>query len=123
RGFELRERLFVGCAAVGVELSEAAPVKVLKVGIGAGERQINVVEHTRVTPTGLAGGPGHQAFRECGNRGALLIIEECAMLNRGGMRLTGSGSVLMLLECLSVNVGDEPRAGDGSGAHGGALQK
>ena len=33
---------------MGIELGEAAPVEILLVGIGAGERQIDVVEHVGI---------------------------------------------------------------------------
>ncbi len=80
-GIQLSEGLLMRRMAVGIELSEAAAIKILKVGIGAGEGQINVVEHARVARSRLPWRSGHEAFGKRRHSAGLLVIEEGAMLN------------------------------------------
>ncbi len=89
-GVELGECGIVGLAAVGIERGQTAPVEVLHVGIGAREREIDVVEHARVGGAGLAGRARHQPLRERGNRDGIVIVEECAVARAVRMR-TGCG--------------------------------
>ena len=54
RGVELRERRLISLAAIRIELSQPAPVEILKIGVSAGERQIDVIEHARIERARLA---------------------------------------------------------------------
>ena len=76
---EPHEGFAIGLAAVHIELSEPATVEILKVGIGPGERQIDVIEHSRITRTRLARCAGHQPFGERRNRLGVGVVEERAM--------------------------------------------
>ena len=53
------ERLAVSLRAMGVELDDAGPIEFLLVGIGAGERKIDVVQDSR--HRSLPAGPAHPA--------------------------------------------------------------
>src|SRR5262249_20061562 len=66
-------------AAIGVERREAAAVEVLLVGIGAGERKIDVVEDAGVARARLARCAGHQPLGEGRDRRRILFVEEGAM--------------------------------------------
>ena len=71
--------MLVGLAAIGVELGETAPIEILLVLVGAGERQIDVVEHVGIARARLARRARHQPFGECRDGLALLVIEEHAV--------------------------------------------
>ena len=74
-------------AAVGVELCEAAPVKILKIRVSARQRQVNVIEHARIVCARLVRSAGHQAFGERGDGDGIVMIEEGAMLGAAGMHV------------------------------------
>ena len=69
----------MGVAAIRVELSEPAPVEILEVGVGAGEREIDVIEHPSITGARLLWRSGHQPFGERGDRLGIGVVEERAM--------------------------------------------
>src|SRR5207253_8326357 len=85
---EPNEGLVIGFAAIRIELSKAAPVEILKIGVCAGERQINVIEHPRVACARLAGRTRHETFSECRDCRSIVVIEERAMPLAGRMRLS-----------------------------------
>ena len=68
-----------GLAAIGVERGEAAAVEVLLVGVGAGQRKIDVVEHAGIARARLARCAGHQPFGKGRDRRRILVVEEGAM--------------------------------------------
>ena len=95
RGGEPREGLVVRLAAIGFELGEAAAVEILLVLVGAGESEVEIVEHIGVARTGLTGRTRHQPFGERRDGGALVVIEENPVAverlsrMRGPVRLRG----------------------------------
>src|SRR5262249_21137334 len=99
-----------------IELSEPAPVEILKIGIGARKRQINVIEHSRIARSRLAGRTRHQALGERGNRRGIIVIEERAMPLGSRMRLCWRS-------ILGFSGGCMLRAGDSPGADERADQK
>ncbi len=121
-GIELNEGLVVGLATMGIELCEPGAVEILKIGIGAGERQIDVVDHSSVIRSGFAWRSRHEPLREGCHRRGLLIIEKRAMLHGVGVRLFGC-LLLRLGERLGVNIRHQPRTGRSSGAHRCLHQK
>ena len=80
-GAEPHEWLFMSAAAIRFELSQAAPVKILQIGVSAGEREIDVIEDVGVARSRLAGRAGHEPFGERGDRGGVGVVEERAMLS------------------------------------------
>ena len=114
---EPHEWLFIGAAAVRFELSQAAPVEILQLGVGAGEREIDVIEHVRVARSRFAGRAGHEPFGKRRDRGGVGVVEERAMLAAARMLRAGScGAALHLLVILGDRVGHEPRSRSGSRA-------
>ncbi len=115
RGAEPDERFVVGLAAIIVELREPTPVEVLQVLIGASEREIDVVEHTRIERARLARRARHQPFGEGCDRGGVLGIEESA-ISAGGMRVPGRGNagccVFGVRLCQRFRHGADTCAGD-----------
>ena len=108
----------MSAAAIGIELSEPAPVEILQVGVGAGEREIDVVEHVGVARSGFAGRAGHEAFGERGDRGGVGVVEERAVLAACWVLRAGScGASFHLLVILGDRVGDEARSCSGSRAY------
>ena len=76
------ERLAVCALAVRIELREAAPIEFLLVRVGAGEREIDVVEHAGIGRARLARRAGHQPLGECLDGAAVVIVEERAVRRR-----------------------------------------
>ena len=110
-GAELHERRLVGLLAIGFERVEPAPVEVLQVLVGAGEREIDVVEHARVERARLARRAGHQPLGEGRDGGGVVGIEERAVSGAGWMPVNGGlrrAAVLMVL-CLCERCRDRPR--------------
>ena len=91
RGIQPDERLVIGLATIRIELSEPAPVEILKIGVGAGERQVDVIEHPRIARTRLVGRAGHEPLGERGNRGGIFVVEERAVLDDIRVRLGRRG--------------------------------
>jgi hypothetical protein len=60
---EAAERLAVGLGAMCVELRDAAPIKILLVGVGTRQREVDVVQYASIGRARLAGRAGHQAAR------------------------------------------------------------
>ena len=89
-GAELRERRVVGLAAIGFERRQPTPIEILLVGIGAGEREIDVIEHARIRAPGLPGAPGISRSANAATV-AVVVIEEGAVPRAMRMRL-GRGS-------------------------------
>ena len=85
-GAELHERRLVGLLAIGFERVEPAPVEVLLVRIGAGEREIDVVEHAGVERARLARRARHQPFGEGRDGRGFVGVEERAVSGAGWMR-------------------------------------
>ena len=67
-----------------LELRQTAPVEILKIGVGSGQSEINVIEHARIARTRLARCSRHEPLCERRNRGSLVVVEERAMLLTGG---------------------------------------
>src|SRR4051794_32263000 len=78
-GAEPRERRLLRLFTIGVECSQAAPVEILQIGVGAGEPQIDVVEDAGIERARLSGRSRHQPFGEGGNRRGIFVVEERAM--------------------------------------------
>jgi hypothetical protein len=125
RGGETAERFFVGFAAVRVERGEPAPVKVLQVGVGARQRQIDIVEHVRVARARLARCAGHEPFGKCRNGGGVFAVEECAEPRAARRRMggAGSGSRRACVMRLRERVGHKGCASDGTCADRRAEQE
>src|SRR6516225_1674822 len=83
---ELHEGLLIGFAAVGVELSEPAPVEILKIGVSAREREIDIVENSSVACARPAWRARHQALGERRDRGGLFFVKERASLRTRRVR-------------------------------------
>ena len=83
RGGEPPERLAVGLRAMGIELRQAAAIEILQVGIGAGEREIDVVEHVGIGRARLAGRARHQPLGERGDGVRVVVVEERAVMLAG----------------------------------------
>ncbi len=115
-GVQLNERRVVSLATMGIELCEPGAIEILKIGIGAGERQIDVVDHSSVIRSGFAWRSWHEPLSEGCNRRGLLIIEKRAMLNGIGVHLFGC-LLLRLGGRLGVKIRRQPRTGRSSGAH------
>ena len=64
---------------MGVELGEPAPVEILQVGIGAGEREIDVVEHVGIGRARLARRARHQPLGERRDGARIVVVEEGAV--------------------------------------------
>jgi hypothetical protein len=64
---------------VFIELRQAAPVKILKVGVGAGQSEIDVIDDARVSCTWFAWCSRHEPLGECRNGGGIALIEKCAV--------------------------------------------
>jgi hypothetical protein len=79
RGAARRERFAMGFTAIAIERGEPAPIEILLAGISAGQRKIDVIEHTGVAGARLAGCSGHQPLGEFRNRNGKLVIEERAV--------------------------------------------
>src|SRR5947209_4102585 len=75
---QVHERLAMSLAAVLIELRQPATVEILQIGVGAGERQIDVVEHSGIARARLARCPGHEPLGEGRNRGGIVAVEERA---------------------------------------------
>src|SRR5712692_3737751 len=106
----------MGLAAVGIERSQPAPVEILQIFVGTGERQIDVIEHARIARAGLARCAGQEPLGERRNDGGIVVVEEGAMPRAMRMRLRSRGwgvCYLVLLVRLGERVGHEPRARDG----------
>ena len=91
RGGELDERLAVGGAAVGIERREPAPIEVLLIGIGAGERKVDVVEDIGLARPGLPRRAGHEPLGEGRDSGRIVGVEEGAMAVRMRVRRVSCG--------------------------------
>src|SRR5206468_346039 len=89
RGSELREWLAVGPAAMLLERREPAPIEILQVRIGAGEREIDVVEHVGVARARLARRARHQPLGEGRHGRGVVLIEEGAKPFAIGMLVRG----------------------------------
>ena len=79
RRSEPAERLAVGLGAMGVELRDAAPVEVLLVCVGAGKREVDVVQYAGIGRARLARRAGHQPLGERGDGARIVVVEEGAM--------------------------------------------
>jgi hypothetical protein len=103
--------------AIGVERSQSAPVKILQIGVGAGERQIDIVEHAGIERAGLSGCPGHQPFGEGSNRRGIFVVEERAMAGARRMRVRCGSCLLQLRRGLRQGLWCEtrPRGRAGTG--------
>jgi len=109
---EADKRLVISLAAIRVELREPTPVEILQVGISAGERQIDVIEHTSIARSRLARRTRHHTFGERRHRLCIGIIEECAMpfAIRVHVRRGRSSGFGMMRMCLSGGFGHQLRA-------------
>jgi hypothetical protein len=115
---------------MGVELGEAAPVKILLVGIGAGDCQIDVVQDAGIGRARQARRTGHQPFGERGDGARIVVVEEravaaghvvhgmCGMIR--GRRIDRRVALLMVF---GESFRNERGAGGGSGAQRRADQK
>src|SRR5258706_10181322 len=111
-------------AAVGVELSQPAPVEILKVGVSAGESQVDIVEHSGVVRARLVRRTRHQALRERRNRDGIVVIEKGSMFSAAWMLMSGRWTLrLLVLIHLSVQFGYESRTRNGARANRGANQE
>ena len=106
---KLSEGLAVGHTAVRLERGEAASIKVLLIRIGAREREVDVIEHTRLGRARLARGPRHQTLGKGGNGRRIVVIEESTMACSMPMHASfgGRGYHVALLVCLGDCVGDK----------------
>ena len=115
---EPHEWLFMSATAVRFELCQAAPVEILQLGVSAGEREINVIEHVGVARSRLAGRAGHDPFGKRRDRGGVGMVEERAMLAAARMLRAGScGAAFHLLVILGDRVRNETRSRSGSRAN------
>jgi hypothetical protein len=105
-----------------VELRQAAAIEILQVRIGAGEREIDVIEHVGVGRSRLAGRARHQPFGERGDGVRVVVVEERAMMfaadrhrhiggRRRGRRV-GCGNVMFL--AFGQRFGHEAHTGGGT---------
>jgi hypothetical protein len=114
---ELDEGLVEGLEAIGIERGEAAAVEILLVGIGAGESEVDVVEHAGIARARLARRARHQPLGECRDRCRIVIVEEgtvafAAVMAMGGIRrLCGLGVLAMLGKRPCHHGGPGDRAG------------
>ena len=106
----------MGLAAILIELSQPAPVEILKIGVGAGEGQINVIEHRRIERARLARRAGHEPFGERRDRGGLIVVEERAMVD-------GCAIGVRMLVLLGERLGHQAGARNGPRAHTRAHQE
>ena len=105
--------------AVLIELRQAAPVEILKVGVRTGERKVDVIDDRRIPRAWFARRSGHQSFGECRNRGSVALVEKCAVPLPVGPRLGSGrrlrGRVLFLIPLSALRhqsrAGNGPRAG------------
>jgi len=74
-----------------------APVEILQVRIGAGEREIDIVEDAGVAGAGLAGSARHEPLDERRNRRGVVAVEECAELCASLVRMVGAGAAPFFL--------------------------
>jgi hypothetical protein len=109
-------------AAVRIELSKTAPVEILKIGVSARERQIDVVEHSCFTRARLIRPTWHQPFGKRRQGGGIVVVEEGSMLSAAWM-LMGRGIGLLVLLKLGVRLGHEPRTCNGARANRCANQE
>src|SRR5262249_59020416 len=91
--------------------SEPAPVEFLQIGVSAGEREIDVVEHAGIVRAGLPRCTGHQPLGKCRDRGSIVVVEARAMAWAMRMPLGSRGwGVRRVVLCVRLRerVGDEP---------------
>src|SRR6516164_9502098 len=108
----------MGLATVRVELCKAAPVEVLKIRVGPGERQVDVAEYSRFPRTRLARCARHQPLGERRNGGGVLLVKECP-----GVRMRVGGYFLALSPVLAGRVGQNSGPSNGPRPNGGTDQK
>src|SRR5712671_4082421 len=110
-------------AAICVELGEPAPVEILKVGVSAGESQVDIVEHSGVVRARLVRRTRHQALRKRRNRDGIVVIEEGSMFSAAWMLMSGRWTLRLLMFHLGVQFGYESRTRDGARANCRANQE
>ena len=80
RHLQPHEGLAVGLAAIRIELCQPAAIKILKVGIRSGEREVDVIEHSRVTRARLVRRTRHQPFGDRRDRLGIGVVEKGSMI-------------------------------------------
>ena len=107
RAVELRERLACRSCGNRHRARKPASIEILQVGIGAGEREIDVVGDARVVCAGLAGRARHDALGEGRDGGGIVVIEEGSVSADLGMRggRVGGGIGVLRLRGLRQSLG------------------
>ena len=104
---------------MGIELHEPAPIEILQVRIGAGERKIDVIEHTGVGGARLARCARHQPLGERRDGRRIVVIEKGAVPATTGMCMVhrhGLGHFLPLGR-FGASLGQQRGGGNGPGSH------
>src|SRR6266850_3173294 len=122
-GLEPYEWLVIGFSAVRIKLGNPSPVEVLKICVCAREREIDVVDDSRIVRARFARCTGHQSLGERRNGGGIVVVEERSVSIAARMELSGRVCVLLRLVVLGAGVGHELCTRNGSRTHDCAHQE
>jgi len=105
----------MGRVAIGIERSEAPPIEILLIGIGAGQREVDVIEHATIARARLARRAGHEPLGEGRDRGGILGVEERAEPAAVRMCVVGGRLLFSVFVVLGIGLGHQRRARCGPG--------